>query len=448
MALKQANTLAPSNVSATGFALGDARHIGGHRVVASLTELYALKDWQLLNPEETDTALALGQQWYVKGNGAYRLADWSKRNTADGWVKMVDPNSLDTTLFQIVTALPTSGINKNRIYIVSSRTADPKGKNTYAEYIYTGDTAAAYTAEKWEKLGEYTPEIDTSNYDELVERVQTGEFNNVLSFAGIRNFLPLGNTILSQSAVGDYEVVYLASTKTFVAEQDGKFYSNWADAYKYAGTWTTNGMKPGYDKIYIYNGTPYVAGADGGLQQTTSDVVSSTSNGLMSASDKVILDALNGEVDIANLDLADRIDDFIKGGLPTRLKVVHKVTLDSAEKNITVGTLDIFTDDMRHQLTEIFVSNYTPKSSASKDWMKFLTDFDDINSGTHSDGKVFACHRFYNSSMAHAPSGLAVGAWSKWRGGTDDFTRDYIDFISSNMSYETMSDSEVDALFT
>ena len=38
MALKQANTLAPSNVSASGFALADARHIGGHRVVASLAD--------------------------------------------------------------------------------------------------------------------------------------------------------------------------------------------------------------------------------------------------------------------------------------------------------------------------------------------------------------------------------------------------------------------------
>ena len=168
MALKQANTLAPSNVSATGFALADARHIGGHKVVASLTALYALQDWQLLNPGETDTTLALGQQWYVKGTGFYRLTNWANRKTSSGWIKEVDPNNIDTTLFQIVSALPTSGINKNRIYILASENRDPNGKNIYAEYIYTGDTSATYDETKWEKMGEYTTTVDLSPYSQHV----------------------------------------------------------------------------------------------------------------------------------------------------------------------------------------------------------------------------------------------------------------------------------------
>lgn len=168
MALKQANTLAPSNVSATGFALADARHIGGHKVVSSLTALYALQDWQLLNPGETDTALALGQQWYVKGIGFYRLTNWANRKTSSGWIKEVDPNNIDTTLFQIVSALPTSGINKNRIYILASENRDPNGKNIYAEYIYTGDTSATYDETKWEKMGEYTTTVDLSPYSQHV----------------------------------------------------------------------------------------------------------------------------------------------------------------------------------------------------------------------------------------------------------------------------------------
>lgn len=168
MALKQANTLAPSNVSATGFAITDARYIGGHRSVASLTELYALHDWQLRHPEETDTELALGQQWYVKGVGFYRLTNWAKRKTSLGWTKVIDPNNIDTTLFQIVSALPTSGINKNRIYILASENRDPNGKNIYAEYIYTGDTSATYDETKWEKLGEYTTTVDLSPYSQHV----------------------------------------------------------------------------------------------------------------------------------------------------------------------------------------------------------------------------------------------------------------------------------------
>lgn len=171
MALKQANTLAPANTSATGFALGDARHIGGHRVVASLDALIKLQDWQLLNPGETDTALALGQEWYVKGSGHYRLVSWADRKATNGWRKVVDPNTIDTTLFQIVSALPTTGINKNKIYLLLSERSE--NKNVYAEYLYTGDTAN-YDASKWEKLGEAAVKIivDTTLSDTSVNPVQ------------------------------------------------------------------------------------------------------------------------------------------------------------------------------------------------------------------------------------------------------------------------------------
>lgn len=270
MVLKQANTLAPSNVSATGFALADARHIGGHKVVASLTALYALQDWQLLNPGETDTALALGQQWYVKGIGFYRLTNWANRKTSSGWIKEVDPNNIDTTLFQIVSALPTSGINKNRIYLVASANRDPNGKNIYAEYIYTGDTSATYDATKWEKIGEYTPTVDLSPYmkleqkgvangvatldakgkvtdgqlwdatsekhglmsandkerlDGIIENMDNDLYSNVYKFNEI--FTPIGDVEILQQSVSnpsDYPIVYLTTKKQFVIEKDGKYY--------------------------------------------------------------------------------------------------------------------------------------------------------------------------------------------------------------------------------
>lgn len=270
MALKQANTLAPSNVSATGFALADARHIGGHKVVASLTALYALQDWQLLNPGETDTALALGQQWYVKGIGFYRLTNWANRKTSSGWIKEVDPNNIDTTLFQIVSALPTSGINKNRIYLVASANRDPNGKNIYAEYIYTGDTSATYDATKWEKIGEYTPTVDLSPYmkleqkgvangvatldangkvtdgqlwdatsekhglmsatdkerlDGIIENIDNDTYSDVYKFNKI--LTPIGDVeILHQSVPNpsDYPIVYLTTKKQFVIEKDGEYY--------------------------------------------------------------------------------------------------------------------------------------------------------------------------------------------------------------------------------
>lgn len=275
MALKQANTLAPSNVSATGFAITDARYIGGHRSVASLTELYALHDWQLRHPEETDTELALGQQWYVKGVGFYRLTNWAKRKTSLGWTKVIDPNNIDTTLFQIVSVLPTSGINKNRIYILASENRDPNGKNIYAEYIYTGDTSATYDETKWEKMGEYTTTVDLSPYMKLEQKgvangvatldakgkvtdnqlwdatsenhglmseedkkildtindyIFNGKYSDVCKFDDI--FTPLGDVEILQQSLSDsvkYDIIYLTTKNMFVARHEGKYYINWDD---------------------------------------------------------------------------------------------------------------------------------------------------------------------------------------------------------------------------
>lgn len=305
MALKQANTLAPSNVSATGFALADARHIGGHKVVASLTALYALQDWQLLNPGETDTALALGQQWYVKGIGFYRLTNWAKRKTSSGWIKEVDPNNIDTTLFQIVSALPTSGINKNRIYLVASANRDPNGKNIYAEYIYTGNTSATYDATKWEKIGEYTPTVDLSPYmkleqkgvangvatldakgkvtdgqlwdatsekhglmseadknilDTINDELYAGKYSDVCKFDDI--FTPLiGDVeILQQSlseSVVNYDIVYLTTKNMFVARHEGKYYNNWAHRAETFGASNT----PVEGKLYLKKAELSVAGS-------------------------------------------------------------------------------------------------------------------------------------------------------------------------------------------
>lgn len=187
MALKQANTLAPANTSATGFALGDARHIGGHRVVASLDALIKLQDWQLLNPGETDTALALGQEWYVKGSGNYRLVSWENRKATSGWRKVVDPNTIDTTLFQIVSALPTTGINKNKIYLLLSKTTD--NQNVYAEYLYTGDTVN-YDGTKWEKLGEAAikitvdSELSNTSINPIQNKTVTSELAKIRAHSG------------------------------------------------------------------------------------------------------------------------------------------------------------------------------------------------------------------------------------------------------------------------
>lgn len=85
--------LLPNKMTSDGWSIADARHIGGHRVVDTVNDLYELYDWQLVNPSallNNDKSSAAGQKWYVKGDGTYMLKNYNNRKTSAGWVKVED----------------------------------------------------------------------------------------------------------------------------------------------------------------------------------------------------------------------------------------------------------------------------------------------------------------------------------------------------------------------
>ena len=87
--------LLPNKMTSDGWSIADARHIGGHRVVDTVDDLYELYDWQLVNPSallHNDKSSAAGQKWYVKGDGTYMLKSYDDRNSSAGWVKVEDVN--------------------------------------------------------------------------------------------------------------------------------------------------------------------------------------------------------------------------------------------------------------------------------------------------------------------------------------------------------------------
>lgn len=87
--------LLPNKMTSDGWSIADARHIGGHRVVDTVNDLYELYDWQLINPSallNNDTDSAVGQKWYVKGDGTYMLKSYDNRTSSAGWVKVEDKN--------------------------------------------------------------------------------------------------------------------------------------------------------------------------------------------------------------------------------------------------------------------------------------------------------------------------------------------------------------------
>lgn len=80
---------------------------------------------------------------------------------SNGNVPLAQLGNLDTTVAEVVTALPTTNIKKH-IYLIKD--ASNVTQNKYEEYIYTGDTSATYDSSKWEKLGDFRATVDLANY--------------------------------------------------------------------------------------------------------------------------------------------------------------------------------------------------------------------------------------------------------------------------------------------
>lgn len=87
---------------------------------------------------------------------------------SNGNVPLSQLGNLDTTVAEVVTALPTTNIKKH-IYLIKD--ASGVSQNQYKEYIYTGDTSATYDASKWEKLGDFRATVDLADYAKKSEAV-------------------------------------------------------------------------------------------------------------------------------------------------------------------------------------------------------------------------------------------------------------------------------------
>lgn len=125
---------------------------------------------------------------------------------------------------------------------------------------------------------------------------------------------------------------------------------------------------------------------------------------------KAYVDDRGGEaasIDIADIDFKGKITTFLEGTLPTRMKVVQTTNI----KTYSVGQLEMFSDSMGHQVTQLFVTNLTLNSSGKFD-------------GSHHDGKMYHYYRFYNHAMPSTTSGIAKSTWSEWMPFVDDQTLD------------------------
>lgn len=108
---------------------------------------------------------------------------------SNGNVPLAQLGNLDTTVAEVVTALPTTNIKKH-IYLIKD--ASGVTQNQYEEYIYTGDTSATYDASKWEKLGDFRATVDLADYAKKSETVNLSEIKVIKN---VLDSTPLGQVL-------------------------------------------------------------------------------------------------------------------------------------------------------------------------------------------------------------------------------------------------------------
>lgn len=119
---------------------------------------------------------------FVKTNGTtfqVLMADGSVRTLnaangicgldANGRIPLAQLGNLDTSLFKLVTSLPSSG-ESNKIYIVKDGS---DANDVYQEYYYTNGA--------WEKIGTHTVKVDLTPYAKKTEAVKNVDFRGVES---------------------------------------------------------------------------------------------------------------------------------------------------------------------------------------------------------------------------------------------------------------------------
>lgn len=168
---------------------------------------------------------------------------------SNGCVPLDQLGNLDTTVAEVVTALPTTNIKKH-IYLIK----DPKGvtQNQYEEYIYTGNTSETYDASKWEKLGDFHATVDLADYAKKSEiPTKVSQLSNDKGY--LTSHQSLADYAKKNEAVGSFEVLHTATDIQLVAK-------------------SINGEEVDWPSL---------------------DVVTSTKAGVMKPSDKVKLDGIS-----------------------------------------------------------------------------------------------------------------------------------------------------------
>lgn len=192
---------------------------------------------------------------------------------SNGNVPLAQLGNLDTTVAEVVTALPTTNIKKH-IYLIKD--ASNVTQNKYEEYIYTGDTSATYDASKWEKLGDFRATVDLANYytKSQVDSIANGKSSTSHTHSVIINGVT--KTIAASGGVAVDLGTYLTSHQSL------------AEYAKKSEAATSLEITPSANDIQFV--LRAISGSE--IDWPSLDPATSTKAGIMTAKDKAKLDGI------------------------------------------------------------------------------------------------------------------------------------------------------------
>lgn len=285
----------------------------------------------------------------------------------NGNVPLANLGNLDTTVAEVVTALPTSNIKRHIYLVKDSDTAN----NKYAEYVYTGDISAAYDSTKWEKLGDFRATVDLADYakkseaiDRLIVETQSTGPHSKRQFISIYK---AGNSSL------EAEVVMLEATTNMSgfmsAEDKSKLDGIEINANDYslplAAANTRGGIKVGYQ---ANSGFPVKLDSEE-RAYVTIPIATQDKSGLFSYTDQKKLD---------RLDLSNLSDDAIV----YMNSILKNVRIDKDTSSVSL-TLVAVSDDETEVTIQAATSSLSGVMSASD-----KAKLDGIASGATADSAI------------------------------------------------------------
>lgn len=204
---------------------------------------------------------------------------------SNGNVPLAQLGNLDTTVAEVVTALPTTNIKKH-IYLIKD--ASNVTQNKYEEYIYTGDTSATYDASKWEKLGDFRATVDLANYytKSQVDSIANGKSSTSHTHSVIINGVT--KTIAASGGAAVNLGTYLTSHQSL------------AEYAKKSEAATSLEITPSANDIQFV--LRAISGSE--IDWPSLDPASSTKAGIMTTKDKVKLDGIAPNANNYSLPLA------------------------------------------------------------------------------------------------------------------------------------------------